>query len=440
MLHLHEPLAPGPTMTALVMHPAPTVGTFHAAGDSTSYRFANRSLNWLAGRLDLRVAVSDDARELAERYFGGTYDMLFNGVEVERYRIAGVDRADRAHDHVLRPARAAQGARRAARTLWPSCPADVRCWVASDGPETAELQASFAGDPRIEWLGRLTDAEKIARLASADVFCAPSLRGESFGVVLIEAMAAGTPIVASDLPGYRRVARPDVDALLTAPGDTAALAAALKRVLADADLAGQSAGQRERTGRGVLDALARRALRASGTRTCATQAASEADGGRDGCPGSGMGPPYHGAVMTWLIVLIVIVVVVGARCPVPLQRPDQQAEPGRERLVPDRRAAQAPPRPDPQPGRDGQGLRRPRARDARRRRRRPATPPCSATGPVGDGAGREPDHRRRCVSSSPCPRPTPTSRPTRTSCRCRRSCRPPRAGWRTRGSSTTTPC
>ena len=86
VLHVHEPLAPGPTMTTLVMHPAPAVGTFHAAGDSTSYRVANRSLNWLAGRLDLRVVVSDDARELAERYFGGTYDVLFNGVELERYR------------------------------------------------------------------------------------------------------------------------------------------------------------------------------------------------------------------------------------------------------------------------------------------------------------------------------------------------------------------
>ena len=114
---------------------------------------------------------------------------------------------------------------------------DVRCWVASDGPDTAALQAQFSHDPRIEWLGRLSDEDKIARLASADVFCAPSLRGESFGVVLIEAMAAGTPIVASDLPGYRRVARPDVDGLLTPPGDTAALAAALKRVLEDAELA-----------------------------------------------------------------------------------------------------------------------------------------------------------------------------------------------------------
>ena len=235
VLHLHEPLAPGPTMTALVMHPAPTVGTFHAAGDSTSYRLANRSLNWLAGRLDLRVAVSDDARELAERYFGGTYDMLFNGVEVGRYQVErSVGRTGPTIMFCGRhePRKGLDVLLNALAEL----PSDVRCWVGSDGPETAALQSRFAGDPRIEWLGRLTDDEKIARLASADVFCAPSLRGESFGVVLIEAMAAGTPIVASDLPGYRRVALPEVHALLTPPGDTAALATALKRVLEDAEL------------------------------------------------------------------------------------------------------------------------------------------------------------------------------------------------------------
>ena len=242
VLHLHEPLAPGPTMTALVMHPAPTVGTFHAAGDSTSYRLANRSLNWLAGRLDLRVAVSDDARELAERYFGGTYDMLFNGVEVERYRVERT--VGRAGPTIMfcgrhEPRKGLDVLLNALAEL----PSDVRCWVASDGPETAALQSRFAGDPRIEWLGRLTDDEKIARLASADVFCAPSLRGESFGVVLIEAMAAGTPIVASDLPGYRRVALPEVHALLTPPGDTAALATALKRILEDAELGRALAAQ-----------------------------------------------------------------------------------------------------------------------------------------------------------------------------------------------------
>jgi phosphatidylinositol alpha-mannosyltransferase len=236
VLNVHEPLAPGPSMTALVMHPAPVVGTFHAAGDSTSYRLLNRGANWLAGRIELRVAVSDDARDLAERYLGGRYDVLFNGVEIDRYRVPAT--VPRTGPTIMFCGR--HEPRKGLDVLLSALadlPEDVRCWVASDGPETPELRARFGGDPRVEWLGRLTDEEKIARLASADVFCAPSLRGESFGVVLIEAMAAGTAIVASDLPGYRRVTRPDVDALLTPPGDTPALAAALKRVLADDDLA-----------------------------------------------------------------------------------------------------------------------------------------------------------------------------------------------------------
>jgi len=90
-------------------------------------------------------------------------------------------------------------------------PPSTRCWVAGGGPDTARLQAQYAGDARIEWLGRVSEEEKIARMRGADVFCAPSLGGESFGVVLIEAMAARTPIVATDLPGYRNVARPDDD-------------------------------------------------------------------------------------------------------------------------------------------------------------------------------------------------------------------------------------
>ena len=71
---------------------------------------------------------------------------------------------------------------------------------------------------RFEWLGRIGDEEKFARLRAADVFCAPSLGGESFGVVLIEAMAAGTAVVASSLDGYRNVATHDLDALLAASG------------------------------------------------------------------------------------------------------------------------------------------------------------------------------------------------------------------------------
>ena len=109
--------------------------------------------------------------------------------------------------------------------------------LASNGPDTERLRAQSAGDARIEWLGRLSDEEKISRLKGADVFCAPSLHGESFGVVLIEAMAAGTCIVASALDGYRNVATDDVDSLLVAPGDAHALAIGLERALADQALA-----------------------------------------------------------------------------------------------------------------------------------------------------------------------------------------------------------
>ena len=104
----------------------------------------------------------------------------------------------------------------------PSLPQDLRVWICSDGPDTARLRLLHAGDPRLEWVGRLSDEEKRRRLRAADVFCAPSLRGESFGIVLLEAMAAGAVVVAGDLSGYRRVARPDVDGLLVPPGDAAA--------------------------------------------------------------------------------------------------------------------------------------------------------------------------------------------------------------------------
>ncbi|HKH25272.1 MAG TPA: glycosyltransferase, partial [Acidimicrobiales bacterium] len=102
------------------------------------------------------------------------------------------------------------------------------------------------GDPRIEWLGRLGDDEVASRMRGADVFCAPSLHGESFGVVLLEAMAAGAVVVASQLDGYRNVATDGLDALLTEPGDADALAAALRSALGDASLRAQLQGAGER--------------------------------------------------------------------------------------------------------------------------------------------------------------------------------------------------
>ncbi len=232
VLHLHEPLAPGPTMTALLVSPVPMIGTFHAAGDSASYKYAGPALRWLLRHLDHRCAVSPDAADLAHRYLGGDYELLFNGIEVERYASGPSTPTDGPTIFFCgrhEPRKGLEVLLDALQRL----PSDVRVWVGSDGPETERLQATHAGDSRIEWLGRLTDDDKIARLRGADVFCAPALMGESFGVVLLEAMAAGTAVVASDLDGYRNVATHGVDALLATVGDAAALATQLAIALDD---------------------------------------------------------------------------------------------------------------------------------------------------------------------------------------------------------------
>lgn len=234
VIHLHEPLAPGPTMTALFTRPAPLLGTFHAAGRSFAYGLLPRAAGYMASRLDYRTAVSPDARDLAYNAFGGDYDVLYNGVELGVYRSETPRPTRPTGPTILFIGR--HEPRKGLGVLLDSLdrlPSTTRLWVAGDGPETAALRSRTVSNQRIEWLGTITDAEKVSRLKGADVFCAPSLRGESFGIVLLEAMAAGTAVVASDLPGYRKVARGGRDALLVPPGDVEALASALRSVLSD---------------------------------------------------------------------------------------------------------------------------------------------------------------------------------------------------------------
>ena len=222
VIHLHEPMAPGITMTALLVHRAPTVGTFHAAGISAGYRALRPALRRVANRIDHKVVVSKDALELVKQHIGGEYEVLFNGVDLDAIRAAppmagGADDGQHVptiffcgrHEH-----------RKGLAVLLDAVaiiPDRVRVWVASNGPETASLMAKHRSNRDIVWLGRITEAEKFARLRECDVFCAPSLGGESFGVVLIEAMAAGTTVVASGLDGYRNVATDRVDSLLVPP-------------------------------------------------------------------------------------------------------------------------------------------------------------------------------------------------------------------------------
>ena len=265
VVHLHEPFAPGPCMTALVIKPAPTIGTFHAAGESFAYKHMGAGTRFLNRRLDLRCAVSEDARQLASSAAAGEFTLLFNGVELDRYRVGEPWPTDGPTIFFCGRHEPRKGLAVLLEAM-AGLPGDVRLWVGSDGPETAALRARWAGDPRVEWLGRLSDEEKVARLRGADVFCAPSLRGESFGVVLIEAMAAETPIVASELPGYANVARAGLDAELVPPGDPRALSAALARVLGDAGLRGRLvASGKERAEAFSMDRLADRYLHLYGS-------------------------------------------------------------------------------------------------------------------------------------------------------------------------------
>lgn len=258
VLHLHEPMSPGGPWAALLRCPAPAVGTFHASGSAiaTIYRACRPILRPLARRLALRTAVSDDARATAERWLGGAYRILPNGVEVEAFAKAEPWPTDR--PVILFVGRHEE--RKGLGVLLDAFAGLERgavLWVAGEGPQTEELKArAVAG---VEWLGSISELEKARRLRAASVFCAPSIYGESFGIVLLEAMAAGVPVVASDIPGYRDVARRDREALLVPAQDAGALRDGVRRVLDEAGTASRlvEAG-RERASTFSMTSLAER--------------------------------------------------------------------------------------------------------------------------------------------------------------------------------------
>jgi phosphatidylinositol alpha-mannosyltransferase len=260
VVHVHEAFAPSIGLPVLLDHPAPTVATFHAAGDRTPYRWFGGIPRRLAARIDRCVAVSPAAAALVEQYLGSGCEVLFNAVDAPAAEFAtGVERLPRTALFIGR-----HEPRKGLETLvraWSSMPADATLLVAGDGPATARLRDATVHDRRIHWLGRVSDTEKWRLLATAGVLCTPSMGGESFGVVLLEAMAAGLPVVASDIPGYRAAVGDRGAALLIAPGDPQALAAALCDVLDD-PIAADDRGAlgRARAGECTMPILASRYL------------------------------------------------------------------------------------------------------------------------------------------------------------------------------------
>ena len=230
VLHLHEPMAPGPTMTAMLVRPCPIVGTFHRAGESLAYDFFRPLTFRGARRVNIRFAVSDDAEALATQALGGTYERAFNAVEIGRFRSDQPRKTDGPTILFLGRHEERKGL---ALLLEAFAQLDASCrlWIGGVVPETQSLKSQHAGDPRISWLGQIDEDEKVARMVGADVFCAPSLHGESFGIVLLEAMASHTAVLASNIAGYAKVTGNGTSGELFPSGDASALADSLRSLL-----------------------------------------------------------------------------------------------------------------------------------------------------------------------------------------------------------------
>jgi phosphatidylinositol alpha-mannosyltransferase len=235
IVHVHEPFTPGVPYGLLVARGLPPlVGTFHRSGGSPLYTALRPVTRRLARRYAVRCAVSEAACATAHQALGGHYELAFNGVEVDRYRGVTPWPTDRPAALFLGRHEQRKGLavllsafqRLRSSSGWSDRDRSAPVlWVAGDGPETEALRRLHPGSPDLHWLGVISEEEKVRRLSAADTLCAPSLGGESFGMVLLEAMAARTAVVASDIPGYRAAA--GGHARLVPPGDDVALTEAL---------------------------------------------------------------------------------------------------------------------------------------------------------------------------------------------------------------------
>jgi phosphatidylinositol alpha-mannosyltransferase len=234
VVHIHEPIAPVTGWVAADKTPLPLVGTFHTYNEN---RISNGIANLLGARrvfnrLHVRIAVSEAAAWTAKRFFGGHYRVIPNGVHADPGTSVQSRLSDRNDGDPLRILFVGQAVERKGLPLLLRAYEALREHIPTEltviGPTSEELLPLMLDGGEVRALGKVDDETKQRELQAADVLCAPSLRGESFGMVLTEAFAAGTPVVASDIAGYRDVVRDGVDGVLVPPGDAQALAESLR--------------------------------------------------------------------------------------------------------------------------------------------------------------------------------------------------------------------
>lgn len=246
LIHLHEPMIPALPLTVLRHSQSVNIGTFHAfRSRPLAYFYGKPILQPFFRKLHGHVAVSPAARDFIGEYFRTEYRVIPNGIEFGRFCTAMplLDRFADSRPNVLFVGRLEK--RKGLKFLlraWPRVLEQVpgaRLIVVGEGRPLVGYKryARRKGwtDDDVHFAGYVSEEEKPRYFQVANVFCAPSTGQESFGIVLLEAMAAGAPIVATDIPGYRDVVTHGQEGLLVAPKDEEALAQALARLLQDAE-------------------------------------------------------------------------------------------------------------------------------------------------------------------------------------------------------------
>ena len=257
VVHVHEPVVPSVSMAAAMLSSAPLVGTLHAAlGRSVSRAIASAPMRLYMERIGVRIAVSEEARRTLSAHHGGDAVIIPNGVETASFRTAQpLDQWVATDDRPVivflgrldEPRKGLGIFAGAIESVLERVPG-TRFLIAGrgDAPDIRATVARF-GDS-VSFLGGISDEEKESLLAGASIYVAPQTGGESFGIVLVEAMAARTTVVASDIPAFRAVLEDGRAGALFETGNSDSLASVLTDLL----------GDRER-----LDALADAGQRAS---------------------------------------------------------------------------------------------------------------------------------------------------------------------------------
>jgi phosphatidylinositol alpha-mannosyltransferase len=245
VIHLHEPLTPVLPYMVLLNSRAVNVDTFHA------YRFSNPwytafkpYMSFVLGRLDARIAVSEAAREFVSQYFEGPYSIIPNGIDPQRFS-NGVEPFPWAQDGVPRILFVGRfnEHRKGFKYVLKAMPL-----IQQQFPN-ARLMVVGPGDPSrlagvmernrirgVDFVGQVSKEDLPRYYASSTVVCAPSVERESFGIILLEALASGKPLIATNIPGYRGVIRHEYDGLMVPPMDSQAMALGIVRLLADQNL------------------------------------------------------------------------------------------------------------------------------------------------------------------------------------------------------------